>query len=328
MKLTFTFISAFLLTFFAQPFKGHAQTVSSFENLSLATDTFWHSTIPSDPFTSGNVTFPSAYDTTWMYWSGGWAYSNQIDTALAPSSPAHLFVAKAGSGYQSANFGVGQNYSVARLTGTAAGGQVNGVWVTNSAFAYNSMTFGDAFAKQFGGATGNDTDWFKLTIYNYYGGVLTGNSVDFYLADYRFANNAQDYIVNDWQWVDLTPLGNTDSLLFELSSTDNNSFGMNTPGYFCIDDLTTADSPMSIVSTDETVYTLYPNPVVERITLNGAALAGAQVQIYSSTGEVVASRSCMNTTETFDFSNFASGAYVFVITSADGSIATQNVIKQ
>lgn len=327
MKLTFTFISSCVLAFCAQTFTAAAQTVSTFDNLSLATDTFWHSTIPSDLFTSGNVTFPSMYDTAWMYWSGGWGYSNQTDTALAPSSPAHMFVAKAGSGYQSVNYGVGQNYAVARLTGAALGGQVNGVWITNSAYAFNSMTYGDGFAKQFGGPTGNDTDWFKITIRNYYGGVLTGNNVEFYLADYRFSNNAQDYIVDDWQWIDLTSLGNTDSLLFELSSTDNNSFGMNTPGFFCIDDLTAADSPMGVVTSEAPVYSVYPNPVADRVTLTGAQLPGAHVQIYNVTGEVMETRVCMNVTETFGFSNFASGAYVLVITSADGITSTHNVIK-
>ncbi|HWB64128.1 MAG TPA: DUF4465 domain-containing protein, partial [Chitinophagales bacterium] len=88
---------------------------------------------------------------------------------------------------------------------------------------------------------GNDPDWFKLTVKAWYNGTLKNAAVDFYLADYRFSNNTQDYIVRDWRWVDLTSLGNVDSLAFFLSSSDTGSFGMNTPAYYCIDNFTTAD---------------------------------------------------------------------------------------
>ena len=54
------------------------------------------------------------------------------------------------------------------------------------------------FAKKFGGTTGNDPDFFKVTVKGYKGGVLTTDSVPFYLADFRFANNALDYIVDSW----------------------------------------------------------------------------------------------------------------------------------
>jgi hypothetical protein len=37
-----------------------------------------------------------------------------------------------------------------------------GVYVTNTTYAYNSMRDGDMFAKKFGGPTGNDPDWYKL----------------------------------------------------------------------------------------------------------------------------------------------------------------------
>ena len=66
--------------------------------------------------------------------------------------------------------------------------------------------------------------------------MLGTDSVDFYLADYRFADNSEDYIVKDWTFVSLEALGDVDSLLFSLTSTDNDSmFGMNTPAYFCMD---------------------------------------------------------------------------------------------
>lgn len=115
---------------------------------------------------------------------------------------------------------------------------VQGLYVNNTTYAALSMLNGDAFAKQFGGISGNDPDWFLLTVTGRdAGGAATGN-VDFYLADYRFADNGQDYIVDSWTWVDLSSLGPVAELEFSLSSSDVGVWGMNTPAYFAIDQVT------------------------------------------------------------------------------------------
>ena len=61
---------------------------------------------------------------------------------------------------------------------------IDGMYVTNGTYAYLSMLNGDAYAKKFGGVSGNDPDWFKLTIRKWYNGILANDSVTFYLADY------------------------------------------------------------------------------------------------------------------------------------------------
>jgi hypothetical protein len=111
------------------------------------------------------------------------------------------------------------------------------------------MRDGDAFAKKFGGATGNDPDFFKLTIIGKEASDVVVNTVDFYLADFRSANNAQDYVVNSWTTVDLTSLAGSRTLTFTLSSSDNGQFGMNTPAYFAIDDLTFVPEPGAVLVT-------------------------------------------------------------------------------
>ena len=99
---------------------------------------------------------------------------------------------------------------------------VTGLYVTNCTYAYNSMTTGDDFSKKF--ETG---DWFKLTIYN----KNKTKKVEVLLAD---GTN----ILNEWKWVDLSSLGETSELKFELSSSDTGDWGMNTPAYFCLDGIT------------------------------------------------------------------------------------------
>ncbi|MBN2270361.1 MAG: DUF4465 domain-containing protein, partial [Sedimentisphaerales bacterium] len=61
--------------------------------------------------------------------------------------------------------------------------------------------------------------------------------VTFYLADYRYADNSRDYIVDTWRYVDLSSLGPVKSLEFTLSSSDVGAWGMNTPASFVIDSI-------------------------------------------------------------------------------------------
>ena len=71
-------------------------------------------------------------------------------------------------------------------------------------------------------------------------GADTG-SVTFFLADYRFSDNALDYIVDEWTTVDLTALGmNTRSIELEFDSSDVGTFGFNTPTYVAMDNLALA----------------------------------------------------------------------------------------
>jgi hypothetical protein len=105
------------------------------------------------------------------------------------------------------------------------------------------MKNGDSFAKKFGGPTGNDPDFFLLTVQGFGAGGAPTETVNFYLADYRFTNTSLDYIVSGWRTVDLTTLGAATRLTFGLSSLDTGPFGMNTPAYFALNNLTVTPVP-------------------------------------------------------------------------------------
>ena len=140
------------------------------------------------------------------------------------------------------NYGLSNTYGASVISFVNNGShQVEGIYVTNSTYAALSMKHGDTFAKKFGGDDGNDEDWFKLSVWGKIDGSET-DTVEFYLADYRFADNEKDYIIETWQWLDLSTLGNVDSLLFSLSSSDDGMWGMNTPAYFCMDNMTILDN--------------------------------------------------------------------------------------
>jgi hypothetical protein len=305
----------------------HAQTVSTAENIVLANESYWNGSDQTGGVSSGNAYFPSTYDSAFAYWSSGWAVSNRTDSAIVASSSAQLYTSAAGRGYQSPNYFVGQQFSIIRLTGTAAGGVVSGMYVTNSAFAYNSMTFGDAFGKQFGGPSGNDPDWFKILVRKYYNGQLSADSVEFYLADYRFANNAQDYIVRNWTWVDLTSLGNCDSIEIEVLSSDVGSFGINTPTFYCIDNFTTLDVPQSIAETTQTGINVWPNPFAQQLTIARSSYNAGTISISDVAGRVVFAQQLSGTQQTIDLSFLVSGMYVLSVNEGN-TTRVQQIIKQ
>ncbi len=185
------------------------------------------------------ATFTNSYTavTGGYYWSG-FAVSSR--TGIDPGESwldAHQYLSAPGGGAGgSASYGI--FYGWGSMTFTAPVDMVGkGSSITNTAYALDSMLNGDDWAKKFGGTTGNDADWFKLTITGSLGGV-TGASIDFYLADYRSGDNSLDYIVTDWTFVDFSALRTVDTLVFSLSSSDNDPvYGINTPAYFAIDDI-------------------------------------------------------------------------------------------
>ena len=235
---------AVILTAFLPLLAIHATTVVDFEDLSLAPDSHYDGSDLSGGFSSHGVLFQNEFD---LFWDG-FGYSNVND----PTTPGfgNQFAVSSGTG-----FGGGGIYAVAThdlfgeqadIVTLSAPTQVLGFYVNNTTYAALSMRDGDSFAKAFGGTTGSDPDWFRLTVRGEDAGGQPTGQVEFYLADFRSADPGQDYIVTDWTWVDTTVLGpNVSSLHFDLASSDTGTYGMNTPAYFAMDNLTIPE-PASI----------------------------------------------------------------------------------
>lgn len=241
---------------------AHAATpsVATFEDAPLAAESHFFPQVTTT-FTSGVATFNHTYTD----FGGGcchvdWVYSNRTDTTTGNFTNQHSAITGGGvdgsAHYAIANFG-------APTISFASAVTVQGGYFTNTTFTGRTMLDGDTlfgFSKKFGGASGNDPDYLKLTIIGKDGGGATTGSVDFMLADYRFADNTQDYVVTDWRWVDLAALGTVSSLQFALVSSDSGEFGINTPAYFALDNLT---------------VTAVPEPEQVALLLAGLVLVGA-----------------------------------------------------
>lgn len=215
-----------------------AQLTSTFDDLTLEENSFWNGSDGSGSFVSGQATFNNNYNAEWFSWSG-FAYSNVKDNTTAGYTNQYSAIPGIGA-MESANFGVCYTGSSDTISFENSK-DLFGINVTNATYAALSMKEGDDYAKKFGGESGNDPDWFLLEIEAYNANMEPAGVVEFYLADYRFENNEEDYILNDWEWVDLSSLQQVSYLTFTLTSSDNGDWGMNTPGYFCMDNLTIKD---------------------------------------------------------------------------------------
>jgi hypothetical protein len=220
-----------------------AQT-ADFQDLPLAPDSFYNGADASGGFTTRGMHFANSYNTTFGSWSG-FAYSNKTDTTTPGFTNQYSAIAGSGAG-GSSTYGVSYTGSNDAVVTLPAGRTVASASITNTTYAYLSMRDGDGFAKKFGGASGNDPDFFKLTITGLDEANVALGTVDFYLADFRFADNASDYLLSGWTAVDLSALSAARKLSFELTSSDNGTFGMNTPAYFAIDDLVTVPEPAAL----------------------------------------------------------------------------------
>ncbi len=221
--------------------------------------------------------------------SGGWLFTNNTQngywggftassrTDLSQTGLNAQYTAASGCGYDGST-----QYAVAYTMGVqtdvyAADGQshtVTGCYVTNDLWTYQDILQGGYGEQPYGGPTGNDPDWFKVTATGKNASGQTVGTLDFYLADYRFANNEEDYVLNTWEWFDLSPLGNVATISFSLSSSRGSGYNMITPAYFCMDNFNgggvAPDLPPYIVNpVSDVVFNEYPQ--TQQVNLNGVA---------------------------------------------------------
>ncbi len=226
------------------------------------------STVRVGSFFSGGVEFVNHYDLDFGSWAR-FAVSNETDTTTPGFTNQFSAYPGSGAGTGSDNYGVGFGFdnlqpnlfdptpfdptNVDHLLGLPTlhlpdGYQIESALFTNTTYTALSMLIGDPFAKKFGGISGDDPDFFKLSVFGIdAGGQALPIEVELYLADYRFSDNSLDYILSDWTYLDLSALSEAVSLHFNVSSSDVGDFGMNTPGYFAIDNLTLTPTTTSVV---------------------------------------------------------------------------------
>lgn len=261
MKITLIGVSAMagIGGLFIQPAKA---AVVTFESVTLPAEGYWNGSdlsgtpgpkgaFEETPYTQNRVIEGSGFRNTYTDWGSwsGFAISNHTDSST-PGFGNQYSAVTGGGASGSANYAVGYYATYETSTNVTLGALTSlsgsGASFTNTTWAALEVLNGTPSTKKFGGVSGNDPDWFKLTITGYAGGIPTGTAIDFFLADFRFADNSLDYIVDEWTYVDFSALGAVDELRFSMSSTDSGMFGMNTPAYFAMDNFLAVPEPSSL----------------------------------------------------------------------------------
>jgi len=200
-----------------------------FENIELNEQSYWNGEDGSESFTRQNRTYYNSYYPDWNTWSG-FAFSN-VKNSLHYNESAKYAAFSDGGANDSENYLVGHQFEKI-IVDFKHSEEPRLVQLTNSTHTALAIKYGYGFAKKFGGPDGRDPDWFKITITGIgHANEITG-TIDFFLADFRFDDDALDYIIDKWEYVDLRGLGEVKRLEFEMVSSD-----AGTPLYFCLDNL-------------------------------------------------------------------------------------------
>ena len=182
------------------------------------------------------------------FWNG-WAYSNVVNSVSAGFTNQYASITGGGAD-ESGGVAAGENYAIAYESGAyfdvPSDFELDTVDVTNSTYAALSMLNGDSFAKKFGGESGDDLDLFQLTFTGFDDVGATGielGSVNVALADFRFDDSSQDFVLDQWQTVSLSSISEARSVSLSFESTDIGDFGINTPTYVAIDNINLSPVP-------------------------------------------------------------------------------------
>ena len=267
-----------------------------------------------------NLRLDTDWDTSFGgYWAGGWALSNlKYTTEETSDFSKHLYASKPGKGSEESGnvYAVGTDGSYIQNK-DPLNQSLAGCYISNSTYAYNSMKLGDNFAKKF-----ESNDSFALIVDFYLSGKEVG-SQKVWLADYRSASADDHFILDTWQWVTFQ-YANADSIVFLFESSDMGDWGINTPKYFCLDEVQLVSGAEIEESLDPLNIGVYPIPFKEFIQIDTKEEI-ENIQLLDLSGK--AQPISLENNKRLKTSMISSGAYILTVLTKDGRMHHQKVWK-
>lgn len=186
----------------------------------------------SGGFNSGILTCPNVFyqDQTYLStWWSGIACSNNKDTLSVGYGNQYSVFANSGATGSEKFALVGSDSATCTFQMPVV---VKSMMVNNSTYVYWALKDGNDGAGYVSKFTAGD--YFQVTVIGYDSTNVRTGQVVVPLADFR---DSKTYICKDWTKISLESLGKVKTLQFAFTSTDTGVFGMNTPAYFCIDNI-------------------------------------------------------------------------------------------
>jgi hypothetical protein len=132
--------------------------------------------------------------------------------------------------------------------------------------------------------------------------------------------------VRNWTRVDLSALGTVDSVTFHFESSDIGDFGINTPLYFCMDDLKINAVPNAILDFESNNFTIFPNPASDFIQFKAPQNSISKIDLYTLTGQFI--RSYSNANEPIIISDLPIGMYLIKFRNSNTLYSRKFVIER
>ncbi|MGM9836481.1 MAG: DUF4465 domain-containing protein [Muribaculaceae bacterium] len=290
---------------------------ATFDDNYLTENSWWNGDVDGgDTFYSGSFAFSNYKVASWAYWES-FAYANctgntysvlndQYNNATGGGADNTGAYAVAYAGYYST--------PTIEVTNSIEGVTIPGVYVNNTAWAVKSMSEGDSYTNAF--AAG---DYMKVIFTGYDAEDNATGTVDCYLADYTSADEANHYMLTQWQWVDLSSLGNVVKLTVGIAASQSG-----VPTYVCLDQLgASAPSGIHKVVDADGEIAVYPVPTTDVLHVSGIG-EKSSVNIYSINGQLVGTY-VVGEREPIDVCALASGMYVIEVTTPQGVVRKQFV---
>jgi len=313
------FLTAVLIALFTNAF--NAQTTFDFEDLTIPVNGYWNGSDETGYFGNDEIYFPNDYNATYQSWSGfSYAYDTiTSDAQFASYTPER----KAFSGNSFGIAFVPSDWESGTYENIPVKIGFNNTKIVSSVYIANDSTTVDVIVNgnSYGTEPFSEEDYFKIIISGIRGTNYVEETVEYYLADYR---SGLSFIENNWHETDLSSLGAIDTLVFNLESSDTGAYGMNTPAYFCFDDISFSDASF-VENNSDIKVNIYPNPAKSIVNIN--SIYNADIVISDITGKIVLSKNKCPETERIDVSNFKSGIYFVKILNSNDIISKKLIIE-
>lgn len=330
MKKVYFFAVALLAT--STVFSQDSGDTLTFESFDLGGNSYYNGTDGTPNFTIGNFTLSNSLSVEeWGDNWNGFAVSKVQD--ITTSGFGNQYAAFTNGGADgSEQYGIYfAGYGGLPVIEFSTPSVVKSIQLTNTTYVGISMRDGDAYGKQFGSpndALGNPDgtngeDWFLLQIIPLdENDNLLGDTIDFYLADFRFADDNDDYIVNTWETLTFDNVV-AKKLAFKLTSSDVGINGMNTPSYFAFDNLV-ASPTVGVESVAKIEAAIFPNPATDKFVVK--TTENGTMTITNTLGQVIKTVT-VNGATTVDVSELPAGLYQATLTSKNGSNTQKVIVK-
>lgn len=175
--------------------------------------------------------------------AAGWWYTYQNQCSIY--NTASTDGSNKGAGFNGTNtFALINGYSDANNDKSASFNFSNGkeymienLMYCPTSYVYGTIVYGNPFGNDPGLPMKNTNGWFKVTATGYDAAGNKTTTVEEYLCDYRNSSSPIE-ISGAWKKWDLSALGKVNKVTFNFAGSDTGTWGLNTPAYLCLDDIT------------------------------------------------------------------------------------------